>query len=113
IHPMQFSHVGLITDEPKPGETFVAATRVWITDFVTHPYHVEWLRFEADSPVTGPVRTQPHVAYRVDSIEQAARGLRVLLEPFEPLDGLRVGFYQTEDGAVIELMEYEGNPFSR
>ena len=108
---MEFSHVGLITDEPKDGEVFVAATRVWITDFVKHPHHIEWLRFEPDSPVTGPVREQPHVAYRVASIAQSSRDLRVLLEPFEPLAGVRVGFYQTPDGAVIELMEYTGDPF--
>ena len=82
---MEFSHIGVITDEPKDGEVFVEATRVWVTEFLTHPYRVEWLRFEPDSPVTGPVRTRPHVAYRVDSIEEAARGLKVLLEPFYPL----------------------------
>jgi hypothetical protein len=109
---VEFSHVGLITEVPQPGEVFVAATRVWITDFVTHPYHIEWLRFEPDSPVEGPVRTQPHVAYRVPSLEAAARGMRVLLKPFHPLAGLRVGFYQTADGAVVEFMEYEGSPFS-
>lgn len=108
---MEFSHVGLITDQPKAGEVFVAATRVWITNFIDHPYHVEWLRFEPDSPVTGPVRTQPHVAYRVPSIEQAAAGLIVLIEPFEPLENLRVGFYESADGAVVEFMEYLGTPF--
>jgi hypothetical protein len=109
---MEFSHVGLITSEQKEGEVFIEATRVWITDFVKHPFHVEWLRFEPDSPVTGPVREQPHVAYRVTSIAEASRGLRVLLEPFWPLENLRVGFYQSADGAVIELMEYHGTPFA-
>ena len=108
---MEFSHVGIVTDQPREGEVFVEATRVWITDFVKHPYHVEWLRFEPDSPVTGPVRHQPHVAYRVDSIAQAAEGMKTLIEPFEPLPGLRVGFYLAADGAVIEFMEYEGTPF--
>ncbi len=109
---MEFSHVGLITDQPKLGEVFVEATRVWITDFIKHPFHVEWLRFEPDSPVTGPVRHQPHVAYRVRSIEQASRGMRVLLEPFHPMPNLRVGFYESADGAVIEFMEYSDSPFA-
>ena len=103
---MEFSHIGLITDEPKPGETFVEATRVWATDFMSHPFRIEWLRFEPDSPVTGPVRCQPHVAYRVDSIESAAAGLTVLLEPFHSRNDRHVGFFQSRDGAVIELMEY-------
>ena len=107
---MEFSHIGLITDEPKEGEIFIEATRVWITDFVKHPFHVEWLRFEPDSSLTGPVRNQPHVAYHVDSIEEASHGMSVLLEPFWPMENLRVGFYQTSDGAVVELMEYKDTP---
>jgi hypothetical protein len=108
---MEFSHVGLITEQKQPGEVFVAATRVWITDFVDHPYKIEWLRFEPDSPVTGPVRAQPHVAYKVPSIERAAAGMPVLIEPFTPLPNLRVGFYLSNDGAVLEFMEYADSPF--
>jgi hypothetical protein len=108
---MEFSHVGLVTTEKQPGEVFVDATRVWITDFVAHPYKIEWLRFEPDSPVTGPVRTQPHVAYKVPSIERAAAGLETLIEPFTPLPNLRVGFYLSKDGAVLEFMEYSDSPF--
>ena len=104
---MQFSHISVITEKAKQGEVFVEATRVWVTDFRLHPFRVEWLRFEPDSQVTGPVREQPHVAYQVASIEDAAQGLRVLLEPFRPRAGLRVGFYLSADGTVVEFMEYD------
>lgn len=101
----QFDHVGLITTEKKTGETYVAATKVWVTDIPSHPYRIEWLRFEPDSPVRGPVREQPHVAFRVESIAQASNGLKVLIEPFDA--GIaKVGFYQMADGAVVEFMEY-------
>jgi hypothetical protein len=103
---MQFDHVGIVTTEKKPGESFVAATRVWRTDSQKHPFRVEWLRFEPDSPVTGPVREKPHVAYRVEDIETSARGLKVLLEPFD-IGPRIVGFYETEDGAVVELVQYK------
>lgn len=103
---IEFDHVGIVTQEKKSDETFVEATRVWITDFQRHPYRIEWLRYEPDSPVTGPVRTMPHVAFRVDSIAECAKGLKVLLEPFDA--GIAVvGFYQTPDGAVVEFMEYK------
>ncbi len=102
---MQFDHIGIVTDEKKSDEMYVAATKVWVTDFQRHPFHVEWLRFEPDSPVTGPVRTGPHVAYRVDDIQAAAKGLKVLLEPFDA--GIAVvGFFPTDDGAVVEFMQY-------
>ena len=109
---MEFDHVGIITTEKKPGEVFVEATRVWITNLEAHPYRVEWLRFEPDSPVTGPLREMPHIGYRVQSVEaihEASKGLEVLLEPFDA--GFAVaGFYQTPDGAVIEFVTYKDGP---
>ena len=62
------------------------------------------LRFEPDSPVRGPIREMSHVAYEVRSIKEASKGLKELLAPFEA--GIAVvGFYQTDDGAVVEFME--------
>lgn len=109
---MEFDHVGLITGEKKGGEDWVQATRVWVTNPKEHPFHVEWLRYESDSPVTGPVREQPHVAYKVGSLDEAAKGLKVLLEPFEVAGFVRVGFYEYADGSVVELMEYLGDESS-
>lgn len=108
---MEFSHVGMITAQPHEGEVFVEATRVWITDFTRNPFHIEWLRFEPDSPVDGPVRNQPHVAYRVESIEDASQGMKVLIEPFQPMENMRVAFYLSDDGAVVEFMEFDESPF--
>ncbi len=105
---MQFDHIGIPTTQKKADEIFVEATKVWITEFDKHPYRVEWLRFEPDSPVTGPVREMPHVAYRVDDVEASGRGMKVLLEPFDA--GMAVvGFYETDDGAVVEFMKYHEN----
>ncbi|HUT90055.1 MAG TPA: hypothetical protein VMY37_11190 [Thermoguttaceae bacterium] len=103
---MQFDHIGIVTTEEKPGQIFIEPTRVWITDFQKHPYRVEWLRYEPDTPVAGPVREMPHVAFRVESIAEASKGMKVLLEPFDA--GIAVvGFYETDDGAVVEFMEYK------
>lgn len=106
---MQFEHIGIVTDEAKPGEAFVPATRVWRTDYLSHPFRVEWLRFEADSPVPEAVRARPHVAYRVDDLAEAGRGLKVLLEPFDVGPRI-VAFYQTDDGAVVEFVQYKEAP---
>lgn len=103
---MQFDHLGLITTRRQAGETYIAPTKVWVTDFQHHPYHIEWLRFEPDSPVTGPVRETPHVAFRVDDLQAASAGLKVLLEPFD-VGFAVVGFYETPDGAVVEFMQYK------
>jgi hypothetical protein len=102
---MKFDHVGIITTEKHEDEIYVPATKVWVTDFRKNPYQIEWLRFEPDTPVTGPVRHLPHVAFRVDSIAEASKGLKVLIEPFDA--GIAVvGFFQTPDGGIVEFMEY-------
>jgi hypothetical protein len=100
-----FHHIGMPTDEKQEGETFVADTRVWVTRPENHPMRVEFLRFEADSPVTGPIRDMPHVAFRVDDIHAALEGEDVVLEPFTPMDGLQVAFFM-KDGAVFEYMQF-------
>jgi hypothetical protein len=103
---MQFEHIGIVTDQKKPGESFVAATRVWRTNYLEHPYRIEWLRFEPDSPVPAPVKQMPHVAYRVDDLATAGRGMKVLIEPFDVGPRI-VAFFQTADGAVVELVQYK------
>jgi hypothetical protein len=101
-----------VCTEQKEGESFVEATRVWVTNPRASPVNVEWLRFEPDTPVTGVLREDPHIAYRVDDLRRALDGHTVLAEPFDPTgtgsDFLRVAFIEV-DGAVIELMQY-GDP---
>src|SRR3954447_220161 len=41
----KFDHIGLVTTERKDGETWVEATRVWVTNPREHPYNVEFVRF--------------------------------------------------------------------
>ena len=103
---MRFEHIGIVTHDPKPGESFLPATRVWRTNYLEHPYRVEWLRFEPDSTVPEPIKKMPHVAYRVDDVAEAGRGLKVLLEPFDVGPRI-VAFYQTDDGAVVEFVQYK------
>ncbi|MGI8783916.1 MAG: hypothetical protein ACR2L2_09760 [Acidobacteriota bacterium] len=101
----KFHHTGVITDIPQSGEVYVEATKVWITNPDDHPYRIEFLRFESDSPVTGPVRDRCHTAYVVDCLTAAFEGENVLLGPFDAFEGLRVVFIE-KDEAVIEFMEF-------
>ena len=102
----RFHHVGVITDERQPGEIYVAATKVHVTNPADHPYRVEFLRFEPDSPVTGPVRERPHMAFAVDDLEAEVAGEQVLLGPFRAMEGLRVAFV-LKDEAVFEFMQFD------
>lgn len=102
----KFDHIGVVTTEEKPKESWVEATRVWVTSPRDHPFNIEFLRFEPDSPVTGPLRTDPHVAYRVADVEAAIKGHEIVLEPFDVGDGfVRVAFVNV-GGALVEFMQY-------
>ena len=103
----QFHHVGVITDDPQPDEIHVSETKVHVTNPNENPYRIEYLRFEPDSPVTGPLRNLPHIAFKVPKLEPEMEGHEVLLGPFEPMDNLRVVFVMV-DGAVFEFMEFSG-----
>jgi hypothetical protein len=109
IDRASFDHIGLITDEQKPGESWVETTRVWVTSPRADPFNVEWLRFEPDSPVSGPLRTEPHVAYRTLDLEQAIEGHEILAEPFDVGDGFLTVAFVLVGGAVVEFMQY-ANP---
>ncbi|MEX2261642.1 MAG: hypothetical protein WD696_06805 [Bryobacteraceae bacterium] len=102
-----FDHVGVPTRDRQPGEMFVPETRVWITNPAVHPHSIEYLRFEPDSPVNGPVRDLPHMAFRVDDLDRAIEGEHAALGPFQATAELRVVFV-VKDGAVFEYMQYSG-----
>jgi hypothetical protein len=101
---MKFHHVGVPATEQRPGETYLEGARLYVTDAAASPYQIEWLRFEADSPMPAELKSGPHIAFTVDDLDQALVGKTVLIPPFEPLPGVRAAFI-TDDGAVVELMQ--------
>jgi catechol 2,3-dioxygenase-like lactoylglutathione lyase family enzyme len=102
----RFDHIGLITDRERPGERWLEGGRLWVTSPRDHPFNVEWLRFAPDSPVSGPTRTQPHVAYRVDDLAASLAGHEVVLEPTDVGDGFATVAYVDVDGALVEFIQY-------
>ena len=106
---MEFDHVGLRSFEKKDEEDWVEATRVWVTNPKKHPFNVEWLRYADDSPVDKSLKERPHIAYRVDNLDEVSKDMKVIIEPFEVGGFLKVGFFEYKDGTVIELMQYLGD----
>ncbi|HUT25683.1 MAG TPA: hypothetical protein VM492_15190 [Sumerlaeia bacterium] len=100
----EFKHFGVPTSEKQENETYIAGAKVHVTDPDSHPYAVEFLRFEPDCPMPEAVQTRCHAAFRVESLEEALKGQNVIIEPFDATDTLRCAFI-TEGDAIIELME--------
>ena len=101
---MRFHHIGIPTTEPKEGETYSADSKLFITDIDSHPYRVEWLRFEPGCPMPQLLQDVAHVAFEVDDLQEAVEGKDVLVQPKTLANGLRIAFI-VEGGAPVEFIE--------
>ncbi len=101
----RYHHTGIPTTQPRTGERYLAQFKVWVSGFPDSPYGVEWMRFEADSPVPELVRTVAHVAFEVDDIDRALKGKDVLSAPGSPSAGVRAAMI-VDNGCPIELIEF-------
>ena len=100
----QFHHFGVPTSEKHENETYIEGAGVYITNPEEHPFRVEFLRFDADSPMHPDVCGKPHAAFLVESLDEALAGQNVIIEPFDATDELRCAFIKDGD-AVIEVMQ--------
>ena len=99
-----FSHIGIPTTEEKNWDGYYKPGKIHYTDFNNDEYGIEWVKFDADSPMPEMMRTIPHVAYLVDNIEEALSGREILVETFSPGEGVRVAFI-AHNGSPVEFME--------
>ena len=100
----RFHHIGIPTTERRPGERHLPQFGMHVSGFESSPYGVEWMRFDADSPLPALVQTVPHVAFQVDNLEEQIEGREILIAPNEPSPGIRVAFI-VDNGAPIEFLE--------
>ena len=99
-----FHHYGVPTNVKQEGETYIEGAKVFVTDPERHPYRIEFLRFEENSPMHEDIINKPHAAFIVDDLKTALEGKNVIVEPFDATESLRVAFIN-DNGAVIELMQ--------
>jgi hypothetical protein len=100
-----FDHVGITTTVKQPGENWVEQSRVWVTSPRDHPEHIEFLRYEPDSPVPEIIKANPHIAYRVVSLDSHIEGQEIIIPPFVVADFLKVVFIRRH-GLIFEYMQY-------
>ena len=100
----EFHHFGVPTNTKQDNETYLEGGKVSITDPGASPYNIEFLRFEADSPMPKALQDNCHAAFIVKDLAAALEGQNVILEPFNATETLKVAFI-TDGDAVIELMQ--------
>jgi hypothetical protein len=102
----RFHHIGIPTQERRPGEHYLERIKVWASGFGSSEFGVEWLRFEPDSPIPALIQTVPHLAFEVDDLDDALKDRKVIFGPFVPFDGVRCAMVE-ENGAPVEMMQFE------
>jgi hypothetical protein len=105
----RYHHLGIPTTTPRPDETYLAKFGVFISGYESSPYGIEWMRFEADSPLPELVRTVPHVAFEVDDLARELEGHELLIAPNSPSAGVTVAFI-VDNGAPVELLCIDRTP---
>jgi hypothetical protein len=101
---LRYHHLGIPTDVPREGETYLPAYKLYHSGFETSPYGIEWMRYEPGSPLPEIVKKVPHVAFEVDDLASELQGKEVLIPPNSPSPGVIVAFILS-DGAPVEFIQ--------
>ena len=102
----RYHHLGIPTEVPHEGETYLEEYKLYFTSFETNPYGIEWMRFEPDCPLPELVKTVPHVAFEVDDLDAELEGKDILIAPNSPSPGVTVAFI-VDNGAPIEFLQFD------
>ena len=103
---MKFNHIGIPTTDSFEGEIELPHLKMTVSDHKNNPFGIQWQRYHDDAPYPDVVKTVPHVAFEVDNLEEALKGMDVIIEPNSPTKGLTVAFIKM-NGAPVELMEID------
>ena len=101
---MKYDHLGVPTTNDHEWAGYLEGGKVYYSDQSQDPFRVEWLKFDADSPMPKELKEQVHVAFLVEDLDAELVDKTILIEPFAPFDGLRCAFI-LHQGQLVELMQ--------
>ena len=70
----ELHHIGIVTNEKKENENYMADAKLYVTDVDASPNKIEWLRFEEGSPMPELLQKETHISYVVPDIKAAMEG---------------------------------------
>ena len=104
--PYEYHHTGIPTQEIQEGEKYSSTFKMYTSGGQDSEFRVQYHRFEEGCPLHPLIQTKPHIAFKVNSIDEAIRGKKVILEPYYPIEGFRVAMIVNEETqSPIELIE--------
>jgi len=104
----KYHHLGIPTSRIMPEERYLPQFKFYISGFPDSPFGVEWMRFEADSPMDELIQTVPHIAFEVENLDRELEihDFEILAAPNSPMDDVRVAMIKHK-GIPIELIEFK------
>lgn len=100
----KFHHIGIPTTQQREGEVYSSTFKMYTSNGEDKNLRVQYHRFEEGSSLHPLIKTMTHVAFKVDSIDEAIIGKPLLLGPYYPFEGFRVAIVEI-NGMPIEFIE--------
>lgn len=102
----QYHHMGIPTTEIREDEKYSSTFKMYTSGGENSEFRIQYHRFEEDCPLHPILKKIPHVAFKVDNIDEAIKGKEVILGPYFPFEGFRVAIIiDKESGAPVEFVE--------
>lgn len=104
----RYHHIGIPTTEPIIGERYLPQFKFYVGGFDSSPFGIEWMRFDADSPIDELIKRIPHIAFEVDDLdfELSRHDFKIITKPNAPDEGIRIAMIE-HNGAPVELIEFK------
>ena len=103
---MKYHHLGIPTKDKLKDEVHIKHLKMYVSGYGESSYGVEWVRYEDDADFPDIVKNIPHVAFEVESIEEAIKGRNVIIKPNSPSPGVAVAFIE-DNGAPVEFLQID------
>lgn len=101
-----YHHLAIPTSEERGGEVYDPILKCWRVPGSNNAYGVEWTRFESNAGRPNLLHECAHVAFEVDSLEEALNDEEVIVPPQDLEGGVRSTFIEVL-GAPVRLLQIE------
>ena len=101
----EYMHIGIPVTNKKPGMTYAEGMKLWMSNPDDYDYKIEYLKFEEGTPFPEIMHRNPHIAFKVDNLEEhLEKADEVIFPATEIAPGTRIAF-AIVDGVILEFYE--------
>ncbi len=99
-----YDHIGIPTNERSEKEHYSPEMQAHFWRCSDDGLRIEKIRFDADVSLPDEIKNRPHIAFKVDSLEDAIRGKQIVVPPSVHKPGIQFAYVEVE-GILIEFFQ--------